>query len=74
MIIDFQHIKLSFGANEVLTDISFEIQQGERVGLIGRNGTGKSTILKLIIGSLQPRLKQSRSKSIYLSCQLLLNM
>ena len=58
MIIDFQHIKLSFGANEVLTDISFEIQQGERVGLIGRNGTGKSTVLKLIIGSLQPEQGQ----------------
>jgi len=54
VIIDFQHIKLSFGANEVLTDASFAIKQGERVGLIGRNGTGKSTILKLIIGSLQP--------------------
>ncbi|WP_088228322.1 ribosomal protection-like ABC-F family protein [Desulfosporosinus sp. FKB] len=54
MIIDFQHTKLSFGSNEVLTDVSFEIKQGERVGLIGRNGTGKSTILKLIIGSLQP--------------------
>ncbi|ODA41909.1 ATP-binding cassette domain-containing protein [Desulfosporosinus sp. BG] len=54
IIIDFKHIKLSFGANEVLTDVSFEIKQGELVGLIGRNGTGKSTISKLIIGSLQP--------------------
>ncbi|MGC7871311.1 ATP-binding cassette domain-containing protein [Desulfosporosinus sp. SYSU MS00001] len=58
MIIDFQHIKLSFGSNEVLTDVSFEIKQGERVGLIGRNGTGKSTILNLIIGSLQPEQGQ----------------
>ncbi|WP_088187049.1 ribosomal protection-like ABC-F family protein [Desulfosporosinus sp. FKA] len=58
MIIDFRHIKLSFGANEVLTDVSFDIKQGERVGLIGRNGTGKSTILKLIIGSLQPEQGQ----------------
>lgn len=58
MIINFQHIKLSFGTNEVLTDVSFEIRQGERVGLIGRNGTGKSTILKLIIGSLHPEQGQ----------------
>ena len=58
MLIDFQHLKLSFGANEVLTDVSFEIKQGERVGLIGRNGTGKSTILKLITGSLQPEQGQ----------------
>ncbi|AET69725.1 ATPase component of ABC transporters with duplicated ATPase domain [Desulfosporosinus orientis DSM 765] len=58
MIINFQHIKQSFGANEVLTDVTFEIKPGERVGLIGRNGTGKSTVLKLIIGSLQPEQGQ----------------
>lgn len=57
-MIDFRHIKLSFGANEVLTDVSFEIKQGERVGLIGRNGTGKSTILKLITEYLQPEQGQ----------------
>lgn len=39
-----------FGANLILRNITFEIQTGERVGLVGRNGSGKSTILKLISG------------------------
>jgi len=57
-MIDFRHVKLSFGTHEVLTDVSFDIQHGERVGLIGRNGTGKSTLLKLITGALQPEQGQ----------------
>ncbi len=39
-----------FGANLVVKDISFVVQQGERVGIVGRNGSGKTTILKLITG------------------------
>lgn len=39
-----------FGANLVLKNITFEVQGGERVGLVGRNGSGKSTIMKLISG------------------------
>lgn len=39
-----------FGANLTLKNITFEVQQGERVGLVGRNGCGKSTILKIISG------------------------
>lgn len=42
-----------FGANLILSNITFDIHQGERVGLVGRNGSGKSTILKLISG-LEP--------------------
>ncbi|WP_097027029.1 ribosomal protection-like ABC-F family protein [Clostridium peptidivorans] len=42
-----------FGANLILSNITFEIHQGERVGLVGRNGSGKSTVLKLISG-LEP--------------------
>lgn len=54
MIIDFQHIQLSYGAHQVLTDVTFEIHLGEKVGLIGRNGAGKTTILQLLKGSIQP--------------------
>lgn len=39
-----------YGANLVLKDINFVVQQGERVGLVGRNGSGKTTALKLITG------------------------
>ncbi|WP_108670460.1 ribosomal protection-like ABC-F family protein [Peribacillus acanthi] len=43
-------VKKMFGGNTVFEDLSFEIQERDRVGLVGRNGCGKSTILKLISG------------------------
>lgn len=43
-----------FGATQVLKNITFEVQTSEKVGLVGRNGSGKSTILKLIAGIEQP--------------------
>lgn len=39
---------------EALRDVSFEISRGEAIGLVGRNGAGKSTVLALIAGVLQP--------------------
>jgi ATP-binding cassette, subfamily F, member 3 len=44
---------LSFGTDMILNKISFNIQQGEKAGLIGVNGAGKSTLFKIITGSLQ---------------------
>lgn len=43
-------ISKSFGARRVLTDISATVGAGERVGLIGENGTGKSTLLRIVAG------------------------
>lgn len=39
-----------FGGNKIFSNITFEVQSGERVGLIGRNGTGKTTVFKIIAG------------------------
>ena len=44
----------SFGAREVLRDVSFIVGDGERVGLVGPNGGGKSTILRLLAGEMEP--------------------
>ncbi|WP_367108689.1 ATP-binding cassette domain-containing protein [uncultured Psychrobacter sp.] len=53
-LIHLKDIHLAFGVAPVLDDIDFSIEAGERVCLIGRNGEGKSTLFKLVNGSLQP--------------------
>ncbi len=47
-------IKKSFGEFEVLQNVSFDLIRGEKVGLIGRNGSGKTTIFRLITGAEEP--------------------
>ncbi len=44
------HINKSFGDRQVLRDISFEVGRGEIIGLLGKNGVGKTTILKILAG------------------------
>ena len=48
--LDIQHLSKSFGALTLFHDISFSIGEGQRVGLIARNGTGKSTLLSILSG------------------------
>ncbi len=47
---------LSFGYSDIplFSNVSFELNEGEHVGLIGGNGTGKSTLLKLLLGQIVP--------------------
>ena len=47
-------VGVEFGATTLFTDISFVISEGERWGVVGRNGTGKTTLFKLITGELAP--------------------
>jgi branched-chain amino acid transport system ATP-binding protein len=47
-----------YGASHILRDLSFKVGRGETVGLMGRNGMGKSTLLKSIVGLVQPRSGQ----------------
>ena len=53
-LLRFEAISLAFGELAILKDADFSIDSGERVCLIGRNGAGKSTTLKLIMGTLEP--------------------
>ena len=49
-MIEFQNVSFSYGDAPVVENLSFSIRKGETVGLIGANGAGKSTIMKLILG------------------------
>ncbi len=53
-MIEFQHVSFAYEKNRpVLKDLSFTIGKGEAVGLIGANGAGKSTVMKLLLGLLE---------------------
>ena len=49
-IISLEHLKKRYGKHEVLSDVNMEIEKGEIYGLIGANGSGKTTIFKIILG------------------------
>ena len=48
--LSLQNVTKYFGATKIFDDISFELHTKARVGLIGRNGTGKTTVFKIIAG------------------------
>lgn len=54
-LVSLQNVSVGFGGPLLLEDINLQIEEGEWVGLLGRNGMGKSTLLKLIDGDLLPQ-------------------
>lgn len=50
IVLNIEHMKKSYGAESILEDVHFDIQDNARVGLIGRNGAGKTTIFRVICG------------------------
>ena len=75
MLIGLQDVTFEFGARVIVADATWHIQPNERIGLIGYNGTGKSTLLKLLVGEYSPSkgtVERSRGTSIgYLHQDLL---
>jgi phospholipid/cholesterol/gamma-HCH transport system ATP-binding protein len=53
-VIEFQKVDMSFGPKVVLDQVSFSVARGETLAVIGPSGTGKSTVLKILIGLLKP--------------------
>lgn len=54
MIINLSDVAFSYGDNLIFSGVSFSINEGERVGLIGSNGEGKTTLIKLMLSELTP--------------------
>ena len=53
-LVSVRDLTFTHGGPPLFNEISFQVESGERIGLVGRNGTGKSTLLKLLCGALQP--------------------
>ena len=53
-ILELKNISKRFGAVQALSEVNFEVYQGEVLGLVGDNGAGKSTLVKVIAGTYQP--------------------
>lgn len=53
MLFELKNLNLSFGAKKLFSNFSARILQGERIGIVGRNGSGKSSFLKLLLGEIK---------------------
>ncbi len=55
MILEFENVSFGYGDEEILSDVSFSVEEGEFVYLTGKSGVGKSTVLRLINASVELR-------------------
>ncbi|RWP37110.1 ATP-binding cassette domain-containing protein [Mesorhizobium sp.] len=53
-VLEVRHVSKNFGAIQALSDVSFQVERGEVVGLMGDNGAGKSTVVKAVAGNFPP--------------------
>ena len=54
MLISAEHLSINFGSRQLLDDVDFYLNEGDKIGVIGVNGTGKSTFLKVLAGQIPP--------------------
>ena len=52
--ISINNLSFSFGIKPILKNVSFSLEEGDKMGIIGVNGCGKSTLMSLILGELEP--------------------
>jgi len=53
-ILELNNVNKSFGDQKILDDFTYTFKRGDRIGVIGKNGTGKSTLLRIIMGEVRP--------------------
>ena len=53
-VLEAKNVSHSFGNDTLLSDFSLRVMRGDRIGLVGNNGVGKTTLLKILLGELQP--------------------
>ncbi len=70
MLLSAEHLSINYGARQLLDDVNFYLPEGEKTGIIGINGTGKSTFLKVLAGVVEPDggtlFRSPRAKISYL--------
>ena len=54
MLLSAEHLSINFGSRQLLSDVNLYLNDGDKVGIIGINGTGKSTFLKVLAGRQEP--------------------
>ena len=54
MLLSAEHISINFGSRQLLEDVNLYLNEGDKTGIIGINGTGKSTFLKVLAGAIEP--------------------
>ncbi|MCR5250507.1 MAG: ABC-F family ATP-binding cassette domain-containing protein [Lachnospiraceae bacterium] len=59
MLLSIQNADVSYGGDLILSDVHFDIREQEKIAVVGRNGCGKTTLLKLITGELKPQPRDS---------------
>ena len=59
-MLEFDHVSVGYGDLQAIQDVSFKVNEGEVVSLVGSNGAGKTTILRTIAGLLHPKKGEIR--------------
>ena len=68
MLLSAEHVSINFGSRQLLSDVNFYLNDGDKVGIIGINGTGKSTFLKVLAGALEADLGRiTRNPNVQIS-------
>ena len=59
-VLEVSNLRKSFGGITAVNDVSFEVREGEILGIIGPNGSGKSTLFNCVLGQLLPNAGEVR--------------